>query len=225
MTDQDSAAVARLRHAYTAGQLGFAAFAERLAQADTDPSADVSDLPQPGPRRPGTPLPRPLDRSVLATLAKMSDPVQRCLHAGAVAKMAETEMETARLARNTALVCLHIRHSVPQAQCYEPYGIGRRLFRQAVANSPATLPKYGAGQAREVAARQHAVYERERGRADTGRMVRDAEVRALTRGDYGVDVAPVDLARQLHTSRARMSQVRSTRPRVRSRPRADAPAA
>jgi hypothetical protein len=200
------------------GDLSFETFTERLAVLDADPHADVSDLPAlppPGPAMPA--LRRSLDRSVLSTLARISDPLQRCVNAGATARLAEAKMETARLARNRALIVLHLWHGYPQSQCYGPYGIGRRLFGQAVANTPAdAAPESGEDTARAEAGRQHAAYVRERDAGDTARMVRDAMTRALAAGDYGTAVEPVDLARALGVARARISQVRSPKKRVRS---------
>jgi hypothetical protein len=211
-------AVSRLRYAYMKGDLSFEAFTERLAVLDADPDGDTSDLPALPPPSPAMPaLRRNLDRNVLATLARITDPLQRCVNAGATARIAERKMEAARLDRNAALIVLHMRHDLPQAQCYGPYGIGRRLFSRAVANHPAVLPVFDdEAAARAEADRQHAAYVRERDAGDTARMVRDGMTRALTAGDYGTAVEPVDLARELGVARARISQVRSPKKRVRS---------
>lgn len=213
----DTPAVQRLRYAYKTGHLGFDAFLERLTELDSNPGADVSDLPAlPVPlRRGGAPTPRPLDRRLLAMLARIGDPVQRCLHAGAAADLADEQYEPARIARITALVALHVHYGVPMAQCYTPFGILRRPFEQARNRAPADLPDYGSEEnAWQTARTQHKVYEAARSRGDTGRLVRDVEVRALTDGKYGPKVSNADLARELKTSTARIAQIRTGRDKL-----------
>jgi hypothetical protein len=215
VTDHDPA-VQRLRLAYATGKLDITGFrAGLLVLAGEPDAATVAELtaglpPTPEPRTAGAHKTYPVDMAVLGELAQIGDPVGRAARAAQLADGYEPAKETARKARNDALVSAHVRYKLPQAQCYEPFGILRRPFRTAVRHAPATLPDYGdAARSLAVARGWHARYQTARSALETARLVRDVGIRTLI---DGVTVTSAAMARTLDMNTARIAQIRADDP-------------
>ena len=213
-------AVQRLRLAYAEGRLTITELRDALeAVAAGDPAETArvtAGLPQlPPPSQPGgTHRSYPVDLDLLARLAAISDPQERCVAAARAADDAAAAQETARQLRMRAQVSAHVRYGVPQVNCYMPYGgiSARRPYRTAVRQAPADMIDFGSAEATLAeAGRRHAEYEAARSTAETGRLVRNREIHALTDGDYGPRVPNADLARRMGYSTARIAQIRTSR--------------
>lgn len=217
MTDIDrEPALHALRRALDTGVISITAFrdASRAVTAATSPSevaAVTGNLPPAAPpvRRGGTHKPYPLDHTVLDELAAIPEPVDRCLRAGEIAHEADAVLTEARTRRIEALITAHVRFGVPMANCYRPYGILRRPFRNAIRHAPANLPAFtSADHAFTVAREWHRQYEAARSRVETARLIRDVEVRALTGGRYGTRISNAYLAAEMRQTTARIAQIR-----------------
>lgn len=222
-SDPAAQAAQQLRQAYATGQLTIDELRDRLTAALRAEPGELARLteglppaaPRLGPR--GGPSRRafPLDMALLSRLAAITDPEDpeaRYRAAAAVTDAAAARQETARQHRMLALVTAHVRDGIPQVDCYSVYGgkSARRPFHQAVRQAPADLPDYGgAGEAMAEALRWQARYEAARSTAETARMVRDREIRALTKGDYGPPVSNATLARDAGYSTALIAQIRT----------------
>jgi hypothetical protein len=219
-TEDADHAASRLRLAYAEGGMTITVFREALeavAGGDAGEIARVTDgLPQlPPPSQPGgTHRSYPVDLDLLARLAAITDPQERCVAAAKAADEAAAAQETARQLRMRAQVSAHVRYGVSQVSCYMPYGgiSARRPYRTAVRQAPANLIDFGSAEASIAEAdRRHGEYEAARSTAETGRLVRNREIHALTDGDYGLRVPNADLARRMGYSTARIAQIRTSR--------------
>jgi hypothetical protein len=216
VTERDSA-VQRLRLAYAAGKIRIKDLHQRLEDLAGDPGPDtvrhvMTGVPAAPPnlRVAGSHKTYPLDAGVVDQLALITDPVERTVDAAQLAEQYAGEQETARKARNDALVSAHVRYGLPQAACYEPFGILRRPFRTAVRRAPAVLPDYGSAErSLEVAGLYNAQYEAARSKAETARLVRDVGIRTLIDGS---EVTSAGMARALGMTTARIAQIRTDPP-------------
>jgi hypothetical protein len=219
-SDPAAQAAQQLRQAYATGQLTIDELRDRLTAALRAEPGDLAclteGLPPPAPRLGprGGPSRRafPLDMALLSRLAAITDPEARYRKAAAETDAAAARQETARQHRMLALVTAHVRDGISQVDCYSVYGgkSARRPFHQAVRQAPADLPDYGgAGEAMAEALRWQARYETARSTAETARMVRDREIRALTKGDYGPPVSNAALARDAGYSTSLIAQIRT----------------
>lgn len=210
------AATATVRFAYRNGALKFPDFYSRYLKAESgDPDAAAAGL-QPVPQRTrpgGSHRTYPLDSRVLAELAALTDPVARCVHAGQITADADNQQETARVARLRALACAHLTYDASQVACYSRFGMQRRVFADAIKSLGADIPDFGSqDKAFAEADRQNLAYEAQRSRAETARLVRDAEIRFVTNGAYGEEhrAGNAWIATQIGQSTARIAQVRNT---------------
>jgi hypothetical protein len=206
-------AAARLRLAFASGALPVTSFRDLLYQV-LDGNSDViagvaGTMPAAVPRAPGPGVRRllPVDTGTLARLAAIADPAERCRRAAVETAAATREQKTAQQLRLQALVTAHVRYGGTQASCYRPYGIIRHVYEKALRQSPVTLPDFGGPEATfSEAAYWDREYQAARARAQTARLVRDAEIRALRSGRYGTEVTGTELARLTGHSTALIAQ-------------------
>jgi hypothetical protein len=214
-------AAARLRLAFASGELPVAGFRDLLYQVlagNSDVIAEVAGtMPAAVLRAPGAGVRRllPVDTGTLARLASVADPEERCRRAAEETAAAGREQKAAQQLRLQALVTAHVRYGVTQASCYRPYGIIRHVYEKALRQSPVTLPDFGGPAATfSEAGYWDREYQAARGRAQTARLVRDAEIRALRSGRYGTRVTGTELARLTGHSTAFIAQKAPAPPRV-----------
>lgn len=219
MADGQDAAE-RLRLAFASGALPVTRFRDLLYQVLARNAGVIAEVtatmpaPPRRPRGPGVHRLLPVDTGTLARLAAVDDPAERCRRAAGEAAAAAREQQTAQQLRLQALVTAHVRYGLTQASCYRPYGIIRHVYEKALRQSPVTLPDFGGPAATlSEAGYRDREYQAARARAQTARLVRDAEIRALRSGRYGTRVTGTELARITGHSTALIAQkAPATRP-------------
>jgi hypothetical protein len=213
-----SLAIARLQLAYGDGHLTVAGFCEAIASVSAGDPAEIArvteglPLPAVPTRTSGTHRAYPVDADLLARLAAISDPMERCTAAAEAKAAADARADTALQHMMRALVTANARHGVPQVACYMEYGgiSFRKEFREALHQAPAgDLPRYDSGQeALQEASRHYAEYEAARSSEQTALLIRNREIRTLGAGDYGQAVRNADLARATGCSPPRIRDIR-----------------